>query len=492
VIYPIDWDHTLWLGTGLLYFAALINCFRILGARRSPASNISWLWAHLTIPFLAVPLYWFLGRVRLVEYQRRRHIRNFEKTGFARIRIDLSVAEQGVGKIAEFSKIFGHFGPLFLPSLNHGELLIDGISTFDAIFAAMNNAKRYIVVQYYILQSDKLGIELKEILLKKAKEGVKIFLLYDDMGSFWISKQYVKDLQRAGVRTARFLPVTSIKRLFLLNFRNHRKLVVVDGLHAFSGGLNVGEEYVSSRFKRQRDWRDTHLMVSGPAVRQLEDIFFTDWHFATGEKLADQFIKYWQEPFFHRGIVQLKLETAKDYVQIVPSGPSDHTAIGMLVFSAMIQAAKKRIWLATPYFVPDEPLQKDLELAVLRGVDVRLLLPKVSDHRFVHWVTLSYAEQMQRKGVRVFLYSQGFTHQKVILVDDDLAAVGTANFDYRAMYLNFETMVLVHGRRFATTTEAMLLNDFDRSLEFVPEPNHRIRALTHLRDNAARLLAPLL
>jgi cardiolipin synthase len=312
------------------------------------------------------------------------------------------------------------------------------------------------------------------------------------MGSFWISKQYVKDLRRAGVRTARFLPVTSLKRLFLLNFRNHRKLVVVDGLHAFTGGLNVGEEYVGSRFKRQRDWRDTHLMVSGPGVRQLEDVFFTDWHFATGEKLADQFASYWHEPFFQRGIDQLKLTTAKEFIQIVPSGPADHTAIGMLVFSATIQAARKRIWLATPYFVPDEPLQKDLELAVLRGVDVRLLLPKVSDHRFVHWVTLSYAEQMQRKGVRVFLYTQGFTHQKVILVDDDLAAIGTANFDYRAMYLNFETMVLVHGQSFAAATETMLMSDFDRSLEFVPEPDHRIRALTRLRDNTARLLAPLL
>lgn len=488
----LDWDSWLWLGTAALYSAAIINCFRIIGARRSPASNMSWLWAHLTVPFLAVPLYWFLGRVRVIEYQRRRQIRDFEKAGFAHGPVRYADAGPGSGKMAEFSRIFSHFGDLCLPSLNHANLLIDGAATFAAIFEAMNNAKQYIIVQYYILQSDRLGLELKEILIKKAHEGVKIYLLYDDMGSFWLSKKYVQDLKRAGVQTARFLPITSIKRLFLLNFRNHRKLVVVDGLHAFSGGLNVGEEYVGSRFKRQREWRDTHIMVTGPCVRQLEDIFFADWHFATGEKLAAHFSAHWPKAYGQSETSHLGVDRPRDYVQVVPSGPADHTAIGMFVFSATIQSAKRRIWIATPYFVPDEPLQKDLELAVLRGVEVRLLLPNVSDLRFVHWVTLSYAEQMQRKGVRVYLYSHGFTHQKVILVDDDLSAIGTANFDYRAMYLNFETMVFVHGHSFTNAVEAMLLSDFGGSLEFVAEPERRVGALVRFRDNLARLLAPLL
>jgi cardiolipin synthase len=480
------------MATGLLYSAAAVNCFRIIDTRRSPASTISWLWAHLTLPFLAVPLYWFIGRVRIVEYERKRHIRHFEKIGFGKVQLEGPTSYEGYGKLGEFSNMFSQFSRSLGATQGKVNLLIDGNSTFAAIFAAMNGAKHYIIVQYYILQSDKLGLELKEILEKKAREGVRIYLLYDDMGSFWLSKRYVSELRSAGVRTARFLPVTSLKRLFLVNFRNHRKLVVVDGLYAFTGGLNVGEEYIGSRFKKRREWRDTHLMVSGPCVRNLEEVFFADWHFATGERLAPTIASYWETPEFKVRFERLFAQEGREYVQVIPSGPADPTAIGAIVFSSLIHAATKRIWLATPYFVPDEPLQSALELAVLRGIDVRILLPMTSDVRFVHWVTLSYAEQMQRKGVHVFQYKAGFTHQKVILVDDDLAAVGTANFDYRAMYLNFETMVLTHGRDFAARVEAMLLSDFSNSVEFAPLPESNLGAITRFRDNASRMLAPLL
>ncbi|MEZ4740989.1 MAG: phospholipase D-like domain-containing protein [Bdellovibrionota bacterium] len=238
-------------------------------------------------------------------------------------------------------------------------------------------------------------------------------------------------------------------------------------------------------------WRGL-VMITGPAVRQMEEVFFNDWEFATGEKISDEFKPLKQFQTERDSQPKIDFGRPSPFVQVVPSGPSDPTMIGILAFSQMIRTARERIWIATPYFVPDEALQRDLELAVLRGVDVRILLPKISDHRFVHWVTLSYAEQMQVKGLRFFLYEQGFTHQKVTVIDNDLCSIGTANFDNRAMYLNFETLVLIHGEYFTAEVAAMLLNDFDASCEFVRVPYKHGRLLTRLRDNAARLLAPLL
>ena len=392
--------------------------------------------------------------------------------------------------IAEFARIFSKFGSIFIPFSSRVCLLKDGTSTFSAIFDAINSGKHYILVQYYILRSDRLGLELKELLISKAREGLQVFLLYDDMGSFWLSKQYIKDLRLAGVHTATFLPVFSLKRFYLMNYRNHRKLVVVDGNVAFTGGLNVGEEYAASRFGRHRYWRDTHMSITGKSVKQIESIFVGDWEFSTGKKILNKLEK--QKGKAETSKPTTQMSSFEQGILVVPSGPYDQTNIGMLLFMQIIHGAKKKLWVSTPYFVPDEALQKGLELAVLKGIEVKILLPKLSEQLLVHWVTLSYAEQMQRAGVQVYLYEKGFIHQKVILIDDDVAFVGTSNFDNRTLYLNCELMLGVFGEEFNKQIKSMLKDDFKNAKVFSPKKDRLIRKLIRLRANGARLLAPLL
>ncbi len=474
----------LWTGSVVLYLLAFYNCLHILGARRSPAASISWIWANLALPIVGVPLYWFLRPVRVNDYRREG-----EKT-----LVGLSPLAGGLPAsphLQEYSRVFSAFGPVFYPVESWVELLVDGAFTFQEIFRGIQQAKHYIFVQYYILRSDRLGKELKDLLISKAEEGVKIFLLYDDMGSFWLPRRYLADLKRSGVETASFLPIFSVKRFFLMNYRNHRKLVLIDGSTAFTGGLNVGEEYVGRRFGRKIQWRDTHVQLKGESVRQLESVFIDDWLYATGANLASRG-KLLPSSGRSFSAVALGDQFIRQWVQVFPSSPFDETNIGMLLFMQMIHGAKQRIWVSTPYFIPDEALQKSLELAILRGVDVRILIPEKSEQRIVHWVTMSYAEQIQSKGVKILLYQKGFNHQKVVLIDHDLTFVGTSNFDNRAMYLNFEMMVAIHGEECNQQVEKMLEKDFADAAPYRVRSKLRLRRLLHLGANGARLLAPLL
>jgi cardiolipin synthase len=312
-------------------------------------------------------------------------------------------------------------------------------------------------------------------------------MLVDDMGSFWLSQDYLRDLKKNGVSVGRFLPIASFKRFFQMNFRNHRKLVIVDGDLAFTGGLNVGEEYAAPRSKKsKRYWRDTHVALRGGAVGQLEELFLEDWYFAQGEKInlpkkADVSAKKAH-----------KVGGGSFAIQLMPMGPTDDAFVSVLFLLHLLNSAQKRVWIATPYFVPDQSILRALELAVLRGVDVRVIIPQKADSRLVQWASLSYADQLQAKGVKVMLYEAGFMHQKVILLDDHVSAVGTMNLDNRAMYLNFEIMVLVFNEAFGISVKHMLLNDFLSCRFFRVSGGSWPRALRKIRGNAARLLAPLL
>ena len=316
------------------------------------------------------------------------------------------------------------------------------------------------------------------------------------MGSFWLSQEYINDLVEAGVIVARFLPVKNLKRGLQINFRNHRKLVVVDGVTAFTGGLNIGEEYAERRFRNRTKkygvgvWRDTHIQLAGPAVGQLEEVFLEDWHFATGNALdfvADQIDEAESTPTFSTA-----MDPKKCFVQVVPSQPTDESLIGVLLFMQIIQSAKKRLWIATPYFVPDTTLMRELELAALRGVDIRIIVPKTSDNRIVQWVTLSYAEQLMKSGVKFCLYHRGFMHQKLAIIDDTMSVIGSTNFDNRALYLNFETTLLIHGKSFAGEVEEVLNRDLSNCKYYKPATKPVLRFWLILRENLARLLAPLL
>jgi cardiolipin synthase len=500
----LAWESPLFYVTAFLYTVALFNCYRIVGNRLTPGASLAWILVNLSLPFIGVPLYFLVGQNRLRGYVRRFRQLNRQYVGKNGRLIDgpfsgtPSVDPALLPTYQSFKEVFGTFGPLYEPRNGYAELLVDGKHTFDAIFSAIAKARHYILIQYYILRSDRLGLELKEQLIKRAEEGIPVYLLYDDMGSFWLSRDYIRDLRRAGVKVERFLPLTNFRRFFQMNFRNHRKLVVVDGIWAFTGGLNVGDEYAHKRYHSKKKlekkvfkyWRDTHIRISGPSVKAMVEVFLEDWYFATQQKIKLKIAAL--DHSYESALNKLPPPEEKTLIQVIPTGPTDETLISMMLFMHLIQSAKRRLWLATPYLIPDPSLILALELAVLRGVDVKIIIPNESDHKFVHWVTLSFAEQLETKGIELLVYDKGFMHQKVALVDHCLSVVGTMNLDNRAIYLNFETVVLVHSFDFNQQLEAMMLNDFTQCHFLKQEQAPWLRHLIKLRANIARLFGPLL
>lgn len=471
-----------------IYGAAFYNVVRIVNQDREPQSALAWIVVNLVIPFVGVPLYFFLGENRLRTFVKKRQRSQVELDAFRRYRENLPEYKEVMrvdphSSLDVFGKLVKTSPDVFQPMPGGIQLLINGEETFQQIFHSIKRARHYIFVQYYIIRSDRLGVELRDLLIEKAKEGVAVYLLIDDIGSFFLADSYLRPLRQAGVQVVKFLPFR-IPYQFQVNFRNHRKLVLVDGREAFTGGLNVGMEYVGKR--KIGFWRDTHVHIVGPAVQALQHVFLDDWYFAAKRsiKLEPLQMRAPDQPFSHEPMHMCAVQT-------VPFGPSDPFQVGVLLFMQIIQMAKKSLWIASPYFVPDSALERLLELAARRGVDVRIILPQKPDHLFVHWVTMSYAQRLLKQGIRVYMYQKGFMHQKVIQVDGELAVLGTSNFDNRSMFLNFETALLVHDKTMATETMAMLEADFADSTELKPS-RQGDTLWRHFPQKLVRLLAPLL
>ncbi len=486
-----------------VYLIAFAHCIRVLtNERTTPGAAIAWILFLLILPVVAIPLYWLVGDFRLSGYVKRHRERTLELAlespapHHENPVISLPIpphkeppfpSDKTCGDLFRTSeKVFSQLGPVYQAHPGSAELLVDGKTTFKAIFEKIAGATAYILVQYYIVRHDRLGLELKRLLIAKAREGIPVYFLYDDMGSFWLSTKYINDLKKHGVKIAQFLEVASFKRFFQMNFRNHRKIVVVDGHYAFTGGLNVGDEYIAPKSKKtRRYWRDTHLLVTGLPVQQVEEVFLEDWHFATDQAviLPDKKPTVSSEPSTKERLYPIR---------VIPTGPADDLLVSMVFLQTLIWGAQERLWIASPYFVPDQSLLRALHIAILRGVDVRVMIPLVGDNRLVQWASLSFGDQVRKMGGKVLLYQAGFMHQKVILVDRSAVALGTMNLDNRAIYLNFETMILIHDQAMADKVEKMLEDDFLSCHYLGVEPRPFIRKLVGMRGNATRVLSPLL
>jgi cardiolipin synthase len=363
---------------------------------------------------------------------------------------------------------------------NEVELLVDGEATFDSIFEGISRAEKVLLVQFYIIKDDVLGKEFARRLIERAKAGVKVHLLYDDVGSFWLPRAYKRTLRDAGIRVngfnhrhrfLRFLGPTRIQ------YRNHRKIVVVDGREAWIGGLNVGDEYMG-RSKRFGAWRDTHVRIKGPAVLAAELSFREDWEWATGEALP---------------AIRSAIDVSGDQsVLIMPTGPADKLESCAIAFDDVIGQSKERLWIVSPYFVPDTSMETALYAAALRGVDVRVLVPEKPDHRIVWMASIAHAYRMISHGIDVYRYPGGFLHEKVILVDDRIAGVGTVNFDNRSFRINFEITMWFTHERMLKDIETMLEADFGRAKKVTPRSKESRSLLTRFVGEAARLLSPIL
>jgi cardiolipin synthase len=462
-----------------LYVLAIASAVEAILRARTAQGAIAWVVSLLTLPYITVPLYLFLGRSRFEGYIRERE--QIEAAAQLRLRGTLSELFDFKAEDAEAAFYHGLQSLARLPMVrgNQVELLIDGHATFDSIEAGLRTAESYILFQFYILRDDPLGRRLGAVLAEKARAGVKVYLLYDEIGSAGFGRSGLcRDLKSAGVRLAAFNTTQGRRNRFQINFRNHRKLALVDGRCAWIGGHNVGIEYLGENPKRG-PWRDTHVKISGPAVTGAELTFATDWLWARREQLDIDW--------------HLERETpGSSSVLLFPSDPASAFDEAGLMYHQVIIQARERIWIASPYFVPDRGIIAALQLAALRGVDVRVMIPDRADGPVVGLANWSFTRELLPAGVKVYRYEPAFMHQKVFLLDHELAGVGTANFDNRSFRLNFEMTALVQDPEFCDDVERMLLADFSNARQVTEEELEAKPFWFAFAIAAARLMAPVL
>ena len=432
----------------LIAYAIGITCaLEVIYKGRTSQGTIAWVLSLILMPILAVPCYILFGSRRFSGYVKAR------QKGNSRIDLEAAKIMKRIESHRSTLNDSGHYPYQAFNKLarlpftqgNSLDLLINGNETFESILKSLKDAKKTILVQFYIVRDDELGNKLKNLLIEKSNEGLNIYFMCDYIGSISLSQKYMKDLSQAGVH-ARYFKTNKHGTRLQINFRNHRKLVICDDQLAFIGGHNVGDEYLSE------NWRDTHLAIKGPAVKALQLSFLEDWNWLTENK--DDLPKWsWKCE---------KVEQGSDLI-IIPTGPADRMETCSLYFINAINAAQKRLWIVSPYFVPDSAATAALQSAALRGVDVRILIPEKSDNFLVNLSMPEYCRRVNYAGAKIYRYQAGMLHQKVFLVDDQLASIGTANMDNRSFRINFEISALVSCPKFAKQVEAMLELDFSKS-----------------------------
>jgi cardiolipin synthase len=447
---------------------------------RTPQGSIAWAVSLVIVPVVSVPAYWVFGRDRFQGYVLARRADNERLDELWRR------AREGVEQLEattdwQNSAIRGAENLARLPFTggNEVELLIDGEETFRSIFAGIDAAQDYVLVQFYIVRADNIGNELKSRLIAAADRGVEVYFLYDEVGSLGLTKPYMDELRRNGVAILPFHSRKGSGNRFQLNFRNHRKTVVVDGREAWIGGHNVGDEYLGKDATVGR-WRDTHMRVAGPAALGAQIAFVEDWRWAADETLSHLNWEGAATPGGHAQSI------------VIASGPADEVDTASLMYNQAINAAARRIWIASPYFVPDDAIVQSLQLAALRGVDVRILIPEKSDSFLVTLAAYSFFDEVSSTGVEFYRYQDGFLHGKVMLIDDAVAAVGTANFDNRSFRLNFEITALVAEQDFAQAVKAMFEEDFDNSRRMEQGEYENKNYFFRVATRIARLASPVL
>ena len=466
-----------WVILVLFYAVGVLHMVHALMHVRTSQGAIAWVLSLLMVPFVAIPLYWLLGRRRFSREIGGRRAKDSRLAALAVGMMErLRRYEVDIPDDDAFERAARILGGLPFTRGNRLELLIDGEETFDNIFETIRSAKRHLCVNFFIVKSDTLGIRFQQALIERARAGVRVFFLFDEFGSYKLPRRYLRELKAAGVECHSF----GVNRFWWsrlqLNFRNHRKIVVADGEVALIGGLNVGDEYLG-RDARFGGWRDTHLAMRGPVVQAVQLVFLEDWFWASNSMPELDW--------------ETRLEETDQIAAVIPTGPADPADSWQLVVAEAANTSRQRLWIASPYFVPDEGVLTALQAAAIRGVDVRILIPERADHLLVWLSAFSYFEESIPYGVRIFRYQRGFLHQKVMLVDHRLAAVGSANLDNRSFRLNFEITGFSPDPAFVDEVARMLEADFESSVEARVEDFSAKPFLFRAACRVARLMAPI-
>jgi cardiolipin synthase len=477
---------------GLELLWILLMAGWMLQERRPPVATLAWILGLSLLPLIGVPIYLFLGPRRLKRRLLRRAAARQNVSGQPEPWEALEAAAPLPAR--QLLKLARTLTGVPAETATSLTLFDDGDRVFDAILAAIAAARDHVHLEYYIFRPDRIGTRVRDALVERARAGVSVRLLVDASGSSALARSFLAPLLAAGGQVARFNPAfggRASARFF--NFRSHRKIVVCDGLTAFTGGVNICDDH-SRAARGEAAWRDTHLRLTGNAVHGLQLAFLEDWHFSCpGEAPAESEAlraRYFPE-----------VERGAQLVQIVASGPDepgprqsrlDETghAVEALYFAA-IAGARQRVWITTPYLLPSAPMGAALESAALRGVDVRLLVPARTDSRLIDAASRTYHGGLLAAGAAIYRYGPPMIHAKTCVVDDDLALVGTANLDNRSLRLNFEVVAAIHGGPMVAELAGAFLRDLERARRSAPE-GRRQRFAGRVLSSLARLLSPQL
>ncbi|GLB46076.1 cardiolipin synthase [Philodulcilactobacillus myokoensis] len=467
-------------------FFALITVFR---TKRDIAATWAWLLVLVFIPIFGFLAYSFIGRkltkknmFKLQSQDQMQLDSILRKQRRQLKRLNTMGADQIVYNSRSMVEMFMNTDLSFLARHNHVKIYTDGNDLFDQMLADFDQAKNSINVEFYTFYNDQIGNQVLNKLVEKAKKGVHVRVIYDPFGSIGTTRRFFKPLTDAGGRAEPFLRTNFLD--FRLNFRDHRKIVVVDGKVAYIGGFNIGDQYLG-RKKKFGPWHDTHLRIIGSGIFGLQARFILDWnvtdskHQITG---LDNIIRYFP----------LNNIDGPTNMQIVSSGPDTDLRQIEMGYIKLIHMAQKSCWIETPYLIPDDSTYDSLRIAAMSGIDVRVIIPHMPDHPFVYRATQYFAHQLAKEGVKIYYYQKGFVHSKTIVVDGEISSVGSANFDYRSFKLNFEVNAFLYDSTVSRKLKRIFLDDIRNSTRQTPKMFDQQSRWLLFKQSFCRLLAPIL
>ena len=469
----------LYIGYALIVIAAAVAIIHVLMDNRQPAKTMAWVLVIGFIPIIGVVFYLFFG----INHRKERIISQGQMDELTK-RSMLSFVGQHNFRVPERQKplvdLFVNQN-LALPFKdNRIDIMTDGYAFFPELLKDIAEATHHIHINIYIFEDDALGRLVADALMTKARQGVKVRLIYDDVGCWRVGNRFFEQMREAGVEVVPFLPVHFPSFTSKVNYRNHRKIIVIDGRIGYIGGMNIARRYVSDK------WRDTMLRVQGGVVYALQRAFLVDWYFVDHTLITDRI-------YYPPVSEELTAKNHQLVAQVVTSGPMARYPEIMQGFVRIILAARRYIYIETPYFLPNEPILFALKTAALAGVDVRLMCPLYSDARFLDWASRSYLREIHEAGAKIYLYEPGFLHSKLLISDDSLVSCGSTNVDFRSLENNFEANVFVYDEGTALRLKKIFLDDQSQAVLLSDVPNRlHPKFYARLWESFTRLVSPLL
>ncbi|SDQ05603.1 cardiolipin synthase [Carnobacterium viridans] len=474
---------------GLYFLNLLLSVITVFREKRDIAATWAWLLVLILLPGIGFIFYLFIGkkltREKIFDIKSQENIGMPELVQAQKEMLaddeDLLSERQASENAKEMASLFLESDESILTKGNKVELFTDGAEKFDSLIEDISKAEHHIHMIYYIIHNDKIGKRVLRALEERAAAGVEVLVIYDALGSRSLRPKFFKTLKKLGGKAEPFfgskLPIINLR----FNYRNHRKIVVIDGKIGYTGGFNVGDEYLGE-YKKFGYWRDTHLKIQGNAVLALQTRFLMDWNAAVSNHKLE-----YEENYF-----PLIDKKGHANIQVVSSGPDSDLEQIKKGYIKMISMAKESVFIQTPYFVPDDSVLESIQIAVMSGIDVKIMIPNKPDHPFIYRATMYYAEAMVNAGAEVYIYDNGFLHAKTVVVDGDICSIGTANFDIRSFKLNFEVNVFIYDDKIAKQQEQFFYEDMKKSYLLTKEMLDNQSKWLKFKQIFSRLFSPIL